>query len=208
MAVTRLMSLCGGMATFGQVLVALPMTLDLLGVSNSQSAMRMLTLNFHCIGPPSFLLLSLLFTLHHFAYSTLRLLLKNTVLAPIISLLSFLSPILSTLSVIITLYFYLHPPNPDLTSTSFVSLTNLVVNVLPYFYASILRWVSPLFTLLEGISTLLVIQVAGRVGKGWADEEESGEEGIEWRSLLGLVAAALVYCAGLAGVVQVDYQSD
>jgi hypothetical protein len=67
----------------------------------------------------------------------------------------------------------------------------------------VLRWVSPLFTLLEGISTLLVIQVAGRVGKGWADEEER-EEGVEWRGIVGLVAAALVYSAGLAGVVMVS----
>jgi hypothetical protein len=64
----------------------------------------------------------------------------------------------------------------------------------------VLRWVSPLFTLAEGISTLLVIQVVGKVGKGWADEEEK-EEGIEWRGLL--VAAAFVYCAGLAGVIMV-----
>jgi hypothetical protein len=72
---------------------------------------------------------------------------------------------------------------------------------MPYMYANVLRWVSPLFTLAEGISTLLVIQVVGKVGKGWADEEEK-EEGIEWRGLLGLVAAALVYCAGLAGVIR------
>jgi hypothetical protein len=81
------------------------------------------------------------------------------------------------------------------------------VNVLPYIYANILRWVSPLFTLAEGISTLLVIQVVGKVGKGWADEEEK-EEGIEWRQLLGLVAAALVYCAGLAGVIMVSYKGE
>lgn len=49
---------------------------------------------------------------------------------------------------------------------------------------------------------MLVVQMAGRVGKGWADEEEK-EEGVEWRSLLGLVSAALVYCAGLAGVIKV-----
>jgi hypothetical protein len=158
-----------------------------------------------CVGPPSFLLLSLLFTIHHFVYSTLRLLLKNTLLAPIISLLSLLSPLISTLSIITTLYFYLHPPPIATVSISHMitSPTHLIVNVLPYLYASILRWVSPMFTLLEGISTLLVIQVAGRVGKGWADDEERGEEGIEWRSLLGLVAAALVYCAGLAGVIKV-----
>lgn len=50
-----------------------------------------------------------------------------------------------------------------------------------------------------------MIQVVGKVGKGWADEEEK-EEGIEWRGLLGLVAAALVYCAGLAGVIMVSFR--
>jgi uncharacterized membrane protein len=84
------------------------------------------------------------------------------------------------------------------------SLTHLLVHVFPYFYATLLRWVSPLFTLLEGISTLLVIQVTGRAGKGWADEEEKEDGGVEWRGLLGLVAAALVYCAGLAGVIKVS----
>jgi hypothetical protein len=142
-----------------------------------------------------------LLTLHHFIYSTLRLLLKNTPLAPLISILSFLSPFISSLLVLITLYFYLNPPSP--TSTALAPLPHLLVNVLPFVYASILRWVSPLFTLLEGISTLLVVQVAGRVGKGWADEEER-EEGVEWRSLAGLVVAALVYCAGLAGVTMVS----
>lgn len=138
--------------------------------------------------------------MHHFAYSTLRLLLKNTPFAPLISVLSFLSPFISSSLILSTLYFYLNPPTS--TSESFFPLKHLLVNVLPFLYASILRWVSPLFTLLEGISTLLAVQVAGRVGKGWADEEER-EEGVEWRSLAGLVVAALVYCAGLAGVTMV-----
>lgn len=71
-------------------------------------------------------------------------------------------------------------------------------------YAKILRIVSPLFTLLEGVSTLLVVQVVGRVGKGWADEEEKEEGGLEWRSLGALVLAALVYAVGLAGVYMVS----
>jgi hypothetical protein len=139
--------------------------------------------------------------MHHFAYSTLRLLLKNTPLAPLISLLSFCSPAISSLLILTTLYFYLYPPAA--VPPSLIPLGHILVDVLPYVYASILRWVSPLFTLLEGISTLLVVQVAGRVGKGWADEEEK-EEGVEWRSIAGLVAAALVYCAGLAGVTMVS----
>jgi len=59
--------------------------------------------------------------------------------------------------------------------------------------------------LVEGVSTLLVIQVAGRVGKGWADEEVEREEGLEWRALVGLIAAAFIYCAGLAGAIKVGY---
>jgi hypothetical protein len=107
---------------------------------------------------------------------------------------------ISSSLVLVTLYFYLYPP-PDGSRT--LPFAHILVDILPYVYARILRWVSPLFTLLEGISTLLVVQVAGRVGKGWADEEER-EEGVEWRSLAGLVLAALVYCAGLAGVTMVS----
>lgn len=153
-------------------------------------------------GAPSFLLLSLLFTLHHSLYSTIRLFLKNTPLAPLVAFLSVLSPFISTICISTTLYFYLHPPSASSSSSALPSASHILVNVLPYTYANVLRWVSPLFTLAEGISTLLVIQVVGKVGKGWADEEEK-EEGIEWRGLLGLVAAALVYCLGLAGVIMV-----
>ncbi|WVW81372.1 hypothetical protein I302_103364 [Kwoniella bestiolae CBS 10118] len=183
MGITSFFSFTQGMATFTQVLLALPMTLDLLG-------------------PPSFLLLSLLFTLHHFLYSTLRLAFKNTPLAPIISILSFLSPFISSFLVLLTLYWYLNPPSST-SSTILPPIQHYLVDVLPFVYAQILRWVSPLFTLLEGISTLLVVQVVGRVGKGWADEEENNDEGsIEWRSLFGLILAALVYCAGLAGIIK------
>ncbi|KAK4684740.1 hypothetical protein P7C73_g5424, partial [Tremellales sp. Uapishka_1] len=182
MALTDVVTFVGGMATFSQILIALPMALDLLG-------------------PPSFLLLSLIFTIHHSLYSTLRLFLKNTPLAPLISLLAFLSPFITPSLILLTLYYHLHPPTASPPTSLLPSPAHLLVNVLPYVYASILRWVSPLFILLEGISTLLVVQMFGRVGKGWADEEDK-EEGIEWRSLGGLVVAALVYCAGLAGVVK------
>ncbi|KAL7420250.1 hypothetical protein Q5752_005219 [Cryptotrichosporon argae] len=171
----------GGMATFAQVLLALPMALDLLG-------------------PPSFLLLSLLFTLHHTIYSSLRLLLKNTVLAPTITILSLLSPAITALLILFTLYTFLNPPSAGEGHIFGASAGHILVDVLPYLYASVLRWVSPMFTLLEGVSTLLVVQVLGRVGRDWADDDEK-EEGLEWRSLVGLVAAALLYCAGLAWLV-------
>ncbi|EKD01542.1 hypothetical protein A1Q2_04103 [Trichosporon asahii var. asahii CBS 8904] len=171
----NLLAWLGGMATFAQVFLFLPMALDLLG-------------------PPSFLLLSLLFTLHHFGYSTLRLLCKNTLAAPLITILSVLSAFISGACVLTTLYYYLYPPSSGST------VGHALVNVLPYLYASTLRWVSPVFTLIEGICTLLVIQVVGRVGKGWADDDEK-EEGFEWRALVGLLVASLVYCAGLYLVV-------
>ena len=144
--------------------------------------------------------------MHHFVYSTLRLVLKNTILAPIVSILSFLSPFISGSLFLLTLYFYLNPPSASPSTSVVASLSHILVDVLPFLYASILRWVSPAFTLLEGISTLLVVQVAGRVGKGWADEEDK-EEGLEWRSLAGLILAALVYSAGLAGVAKVSFES-
>ncbi|WVO20710.1 uncharacterized protein IAS62_002009 [Cryptococcus decagattii] len=176
MSILAVLSFTQGLATFSQVLLGLPAALSLLG-------------------PSSFLLLSLLFTLHHLLYSTLRLCLKNTPLAPLVSIVAVLSPAISAALALLTLYFYLAPPAPG------PSLAHCLVNILPFAYAQILRWVSPLFTLLEGISTLLVIQVAGRVGKGWADEEDK-DDGLEWRSVVALVAAALVYCAGLAGIIK------
>ncbi|OWT37627.1 hypothetical protein J008_00442 [Cryptococcus neoformans] len=176
MGILAVLSFTQGLATFSQVLLGLPAALSLLG-------------------PSSFLLLSLLFTAHHLLYSTLRLCLKNTWLAPLVSVLAVLSPAISAALALLTLYFHLAPPPPG------PSLSHCLVNILPFAYAQILRWVSPLFTLLEGISTLLVIQVAGRVGKGWADEEDR-DDGLEWRTVVALVAAALVYCAGLAGVIK------
>lgn len=205
MGISSFFNYVGGMATFAQVLLALPMALDLLGESLAPRFRRTVQLKYRPAGPPSFLFLSLLFTIHHFAYSTLRLILKNTALAPLISILSFLSPFISGSLILVTLYYYLYPPSAAAPGSLFSTFSHVLVDVLPFLYASILRWVSPLFTLLEGISTLLVIQVTGRVGKGWADEEEK-EEGIEWRSLAGLVLAALVYCAGLAGVAKVSDQ--
>jgi hypothetical protein len=142
-------------------------------------------------------------TLHHIFYSTLRLFLKNTPLAPLISILSFLSPTITSSLFLLTFYFHLHPPAPSASTALIPSPVYTLVEVLPVVYAKILRVVSPLFTLLEGVSTLLVIQVAGRVGKGWADEEEKEEGGLEWRSLGALVLAALVYSVGLAGVYKV-----
>lgn len=119
----------------------------------------------------------------------MRLLLKNTPFAPLITVLSVISPLISGLCVLLTLYYYLYSPQDS-------RFGHVLVNVLPYLYASVLRWVSPLFTLIEGVSTLLVIQVVGRVGKGWAEDDEK-EEGLEWRSLVGLVLASLIYSGGL-----------
>jgi len=127
---------------------------------------------------------------------------KNTSFAPLITFLSIASPLITSSLILTTLWYYLHPPSPSLPESLIPSPSYILVNLLPYTYASVLRWVSPLFTLLEGISTLLVIQVVGRVGKGWADEEDT-EEGIEWRSIAGLILAALVYGAGIAGTIKV-----
>jgi hypothetical protein len=178
-----LTSYLGELTTFSQTIVALPLVLDLLGV-------------------PAFLLLSLLLTAYHFTASTLRLATKGTPLGSITGLIGLLNPFVTPALVLVTLHFHLKPATKPAPEALLPSPSYVLTEILPYFYAATLRWVSPLFTLLEGISTLLVVQVAGRAGKGWADEEEK-EEGVEWRSLLALVVAAGVYSAGLGAVVKV-----
>lgn len=177
----------GELTTFSQTLVALPLVLDLLG-------------------PPAFLLLSLLLTGYHFAASTIRLATKGTPLGSITSLIGLLNPFVTPALFLVTLHYHLRPATKPSPEALLPSPSYILTEILPYFYAATLRWVSPLFTLLEGISTLLVVQVAGRAGKGWADDEEK-EEGMEWRSMLALVVAAGVYSAGLLGAYKVSSQS-
>ena len=133
-------------------------------------------------------MLSLLFTAYHSVLSTIRL----TPLAPFASLLTFFSPAITSGLIALTYYYYLNPPP---SSSSLFSPSHWLVNICPYVYASLLRWSTPLFTLLEGISTLLVIQVAGRLGKGWTEDDDY--EGPRWRSILSALGAVGVY--GLAG---------
>ncbi|RXK39638.1 hypothetical protein M231_03140 [Tremella mesenterica] len=160
-----------------QILLALPMTLDLLGT-------------------PSFLLLSLLFVTYQTLLSTLRL----TPISILSSFLSVFSPLITSSLILLTLYFYLHPPSVP-TSTLSIAPLHWLVNVLPLVYASVLRWLAPLFTLVEGVCALLVIQLAGRAGKGWTEEEDY--EGSRWRSILGVIAAVGIYSGGIWGVIKI-----
>lgn len=131
-----------GLSTFSQIIFCLPLALDFLG-------------------PPSFLLLSLLLILHSFIYSTLRLLLKNTPFASLIGLLNVLNPMVPSVTALIVLWLYLNPPT---TGDSAYSMKRIMMESLPGIYAASLRIVSPIFSILEGFATLLVRVT---VGKCW-----------------------------------------
>jgi hypothetical protein len=128
-----------GLSTFTQVLYQLPLTLDWLG-------------------PPSFLFLSLLLFLYQCSYATFRLLTKNTPLASLMGLWNLVNPFVPTLCALATCWMYLYPPAAADVQASFwrVGWKRLLGVVLPGFYAQTLRLVSPVFSLLEGFSTLLV----------------------------------------------------
>jgi hypothetical protein len=131
-----------GLSTFTQVLYQLPLTLDWLG-------------------PPSFLFLSLLLFVYQCTYATFRLLTKNTPLASLMGLWNMVNPFVPTLCALATCWMYLYPADGNKLWASGkgvwgVDWKRLVGVVLPGFYAQTLRFVSPVFSLLEGFATLLV----------------------------------------------------
>lgn len=135
----------GSLSQTLQILLILPLTLDFLG-------------------PPSFLLLSLLLTLHQFTYSTLRLALKNTIAAPLIVVFNVFNPLMPPLSALVVCWLYLRNGgniNPAATPSHAHRWRELFMDKLPGWYAFSLRIAAPVFSLLEGFATLLVSQLGG-----------------------------------------------
>lgn len=128
----------GSLSQTLQILLILPLTLDFLG-------------------PPSFLLLSLLLTLHQFTYSTLRLALKNTIAAPLIPVFNVFNPLFPPLSALVVCWLYLRSEG-SISSAPLSSQRwrELLMDKLPGWYAFSLRIAAPVFSLLEGFATLLV----------------------------------------------------
>jgi hypothetical protein len=127
-----------GTSTFIQILFALPLSLDWLG-------------------PPSFLLLSLLLITYHFASATIKLLSKNTPAASLTGLLDLAQPLVPAACGLVTCYLYLHPSDGGESSSLLGMDSKRLLGVyLPAVYAKVLRLVSPVFSVLEGFATLLV----------------------------------------------------
>lgn len=64
-----------------------------------------------------------------------------------------------------------------------------------------MRYSSPLFTLLEGVSSLLVIQALGRTTRSWIEQGE--REGKDIRGVVTLVGASSVYVCSVFALVEV-----
>lgn len=134
-----------GISTFTQILFALPLSLDWLG-------------------PPSFLLLSLLLTTYYFCYATIKLATKNTPVASLLGLFDLVQPFVPAGCALLTCYLYLHPAEVGTETTYILGINSkrILGVFLPALYAQILRFVSPLFSVLEGVATLLV-RTAGTI---------------------------------------------
>jgi hypothetical protein len=64
------------------------------------------------------------------------------------------------------------------------------------WWGIILKWSGPLFIVLEGMSTLLVVQKVGRVGRDLIDEAEGYQFGL-------LIASAVTYVISASWIVVV-----
>ena len=140
-----------------------------------------LPLTLSTLSKPAFLLLSFLLFIHSLIHGTLVLLWG--------------SPALSFLQV---------PVHPFLLLVCFNAFSQTVhpwLVTAASFWGTILRWSSPGFIVLEGMSSLLVAQKLGQVGKELVGEGETYQFGL-------LVAAAAVYVTSAWWIVMVCFSSD
>lgn len=141
-----------------------------------------LPLTLSTLSTSAFLLLSLLLVLHGLIHGTLTLFWG--------------SPALSFLQI---------PVHPFLLLVCFNAFSQTVhpwLVTAASFWGIILRWSSPVFIVLEGMSSLLVAQKLGQVGKGLVDEGET----YQFVLLIG-AAAAYVASAWWIVVVRIHFLS-
>ncbi|GAA5864256.1 hypothetical protein JCM8547_001309 [Rhodosporidiobolus lusitaniae] len=169
-------------ASFGQVLLYLPLALDIAGKE--------------CM-----LALSLLLTVSFGFSATLHLVTRNTRLRPLSKMISALQPFLIPVLLLLTLNLYSSSPTAsptlrerltqhhssssssstspassylaDLTSTPFFHSLVSLARAAPSYWEKILRTSSPLFTILEGLCTLLCIQSVSRFTLARIDDSRS-----------------------------------
>ena len=153
------------------------------------------------------LALSLLLTLSFAFSATLHLLVRNTRLKPLSTTLSLLQPFLIPALLLLTLNLYstdsvttsshslksklLHS-SPSPTTPHFASNSPLLESTLeqaPQIWASILRTLSPIFVILEGLCTLLCIQRVSRFTLTRIENSKSPD----FMKLFILVLASAVY---------------
>ncbi|BGP19128.1 hypothetical protein JCM10213_005631 [Rhodosporidiobolus nylandii] len=149
-------------ASFGQVLLYLPLALDIA----DKEAM---------------LALSLLLTVSFGISATIHLLTRNTRLRPLSTAITWLQPFLIPVLLLITLNLYssspsasqtlrdkiLHPhfvgeQTPEPPSSPLAASLLSFARAAPAYWEKVLRTSSPLFTILEGLCTLLCIQAVSR----------------------------------------------
>lgn len=121
-----------------------------------------LPLSLEIAGKPCFLALSAALAIYYFVQSTLDLLLRNTrlhILSRIFSPLQILA-VPAILLVFLNLY---HSP------AHAAQYGRLLVQI-PCAWETILKALTPVFTLLEGVSTLLVIQALGQISRYLIEE--------------------------------------
>ncbi|CEQ42925.1 SPOSA6832_04799 [Sporobolomyces salmonicolor] len=203
--IVNALRLIAQLGSFAQILLYLPLALDIAGKE--------------CM-----LALSLLLTLSFALSATLHLITRNTRLKPLSTTLSFLQPLLIPAFLLLALNLYSsdshsptasasasfrhkllhhtphappsHPAHP--TSSALVDFARHA----PLYWASLLRTLSPIFVILEGLCTLLCIQRVSRFTLGRIE----GSRSPDLLRMAVLIVAAGVY-VGSAYFLWESYES-
>lgn len=171
---TKLVLLISSVATFSQVLLYLPLALDIAG----KDAM---------------LALSLLLCVQSTIQATTHLLTRNTILRPLSTVLTFVQPFVVPALLLLALNLYSKEASiTQVLRGESTPVMNAVWKVLiraPHWWETILRTSSPLFTILEGLSTLLCIQSFSRFSMNRIEKSRAPD----MLQVLFLFGAAVVY---------------
>ncbi|GAA5881504.1 hypothetical protein JCM16303_005681 [Sporobolomyces ruberrimus] len=194
--IASLLRFVAHVSSFAQILLYLPLALDIAGKQ--------------CM-----LALSLLLTLSFGFSATLHLLVRNTRLKPLSTTLSLLQPFLVPALLLLTLNLYStdtalpnsstpstlrdkllytqhHQPSPSSNDLPFSSSPLLLsfLSSAPTNWSKILRTLSPIFVILEGLCTLLCIQ---KVSRFTQSKIETSRRYSDFLRLGVLVASSVVY---------------
>lgn len=164
---SRLFRLTTSIASFAQVLLYLPLALDIAGKE------CMLALS---------LLLSITFSITATSY----LITRNTRLRPLSTFLALFQPLAIPALLLLALNLY---SSDRLLARSELSTFWYILKQAPGWWETILRTSSPVFTILEGLSTLLCIQAISRFSKARIERSRMPDV----LSLVFLIGAAGVY---------------